>query len=64
LDEPVPVGTVAGIVDEVAFDRLQGLGLVERRGEGLTLTKRGRFLGGGVTADLLREIDLETPAKN
>ena len=64
LDEPVPVGTVAGVVDEVAFDRLQGLGLVERRGEGLTLTKRGRFLGGGVTADLLREVDLETPAKN
>jgi oxygen-independent coproporphyrinogen-3 oxidase len=64
LDEPVPVGTVAGVVDEVAFDRLLGLGLVERRGEGLVLTKRGRFLGGGVTADLLREIDLETPAKN
>jgi len=55
LDEPVPVGTVAGVVDEWAFDRLQGLGLVER-GEGLALTKRGRFLGGGVTVDLLKEI--------
>jgi oxygen-independent coproporphyrinogen-3 oxidase len=64
LDEPVPVGAVAGVVDDVAFDRLQNLGLVERRGDGLVLTERGRFLGGGVTADLLREVELETPAKN
>jgi len=64
LDEPVPVRAVAGVVDGVAFDRLQGLGLVERRGDGLVLTERGRFLGGGVTADLLREVELETPAKN
>ena len=64
LDEPVPSGEVAGVVDGLAFDRLQGLGLVERRGDGLVLTERGRFLGGGVTADLLREIGLETPAKN
>ncbi|MEX0817819.1 MAG: radical SAM family heme chaperone HemW [Gaiellales bacterium] len=64
LDEPVPVGAVAGVVDGVAFDRLQGLGLVERRGDGLVLTERGRFLGGGVTADLLKEVELETPAKN
>ena len=36
---------------------LQQLGLAERAGadghETLTLTERGRFLGGGVTADLL-----------
>jgi oxygen-independent coproporphyrinogen III oxidase len=64
LDEPVPAGAVDGVVDGVAFDRLQGLGLVERRNGGLVLTERGRFLGGGVTADLLRELELETPAKN
>jgi hypothetical protein len=29
------------------------LGLADRRGDGLTLTERGRFLGGGVTAELL-----------
>jgi oxygen-independent coproporphyrinogen-3 oxidase len=64
LDEPVPRREVAGVVDAVAFDRLRSLGLIERRGDGLVLTERGRFLGGGVTADLLREFELETPAKN
>jgi oxygen-independent coproporphyrinogen-3 oxidase len=64
LDEPVPAEAVDSVLDGVAFDRLQGLGLVERRNGGLVLTERGRFLGGGVTADLLRELELETPAKN
>jgi hypothetical protein len=37
-------------------ERLERLGLVRREGDSagtLTLTPRGRFLGGGVTADLL-----------
>jgi hypothetical protein len=51
------VGEVAGAVDWVAVERLERLGLVDRRGGrqdgALTLTTRGRFLGGGVTAELL-----------
>jgi putative oxygen-independent coproporphyrinogen III oxidase len=57
LDEPVAVADVAGALDRDAFERLVGLGLVDRtangRGEGLRLTRRGRFLGGGVTAELM-----------
>ena len=57
LDEPLAVGEVAGAVDWVAVERLERLGLVDRRGGrqdgALTLTTRGRFLGGGVTAELL-----------
>jgi putative oxygen-independent coproporphyrinogen III oxidase len=59
LDEPVPLDDVAGAVDEVALGRLERLELVERREGGLALTRRGRFLGGGVTAELIAEI----PAK-
>jgi oxygen-independent coproporphyrinogen-3 oxidase len=57
LDEPLAVGEVARAVDWAAVERLERLGLVVRPGgreEGaLTLTARGRFLGGGVTAELL-----------
>jgi oxygen-independent coproporphyrinogen-3 oxidase len=57
LDEPVAVEDVAEGLDRTALDRLVELGLVEvganGRGEELRLTRRGRFLGGGVTADLL-----------
>jgi oxygen-independent coproporphyrinogen-3 oxidase len=59
LDEPVALGEVATAVDEDALERLEALGLLERRGRGLALTRRGRFVGGGVTAELLTEI----PAK-
>jgi oxygen-independent coproporphyrinogen III oxidase len=55
LDEPLSLAGLAEAVDEDAVERLELLGLV-RRGEGgdaLTLTERGRFLGGGVTAELL-----------
>jgi oxygen-independent coproporphyrinogen-3 oxidase len=56
LDEPLPLAGLEGAVDGDALDRLRRLGLVER-GEGetdaLALTRRGRFLGGGVTAELL-----------
>jgi len=55
LDEPVPVADVAGAVNDEALERLERLGLVERRLGGLTLTRRGRFLGGAVTVELLEE---------
>jgi oxygen-independent coproporphyrinogen-3 oxidase len=60
LDRPVPLGEVAGAIEPVALDRLERLGLVERIDGSLGLTRRGRFLGGGVTAELIAE----TPAKN
>jgi oxygen-independent coproporphyrinogen-3 oxidase len=53
LDEPVPLAEVAGAVDEAALARMERLGLARQAGNGLTLTTRGRFLGGGVTAELL-----------
>ncbi|HEY8192987.1 MAG TPA: hypothetical protein VIF36_03580, partial [Gaiellaceae bacterium] len=58
LDEPLFVDGVTPVLDAVALDRLVGLDLVTRNGggsegESLTLTPRGRLLGGGVTAELL-----------
>ena len=55
LDEPVPLAEVADALDPVALDRMERLGLAERRDGGLALTTRGRFLGGGVTAELMAE---------
>jgi oxygen-independent coproporphyrinogen-3 oxidase len=57
LDEPLPLA--AGLdraVDWSAVERLERLGLVRRGGspeDTIVLTTRGRFLGGGVTAELL-----------
>jgi putative oxygen-independent coproporphyrinogen III oxidase len=53
LDEPLAVDGLAEVLDDAALERLQRLGLVRNSGEALTLTARGRMLGGGVTADLL-----------
>jgi oxygen-independent coproporphyrinogen-3 oxidase len=57
LDEPVATADLGDAVDRAALERLLAHGLVERttngRGEELRLTRRGRFLGGGVTAELL-----------
>ena len=58
LDEPVPLASVDGAVDLGALARMERLGLAERRNGGLALTRRGRFLGGGVTAELM----VESPA--
>ena len=53
LDEPLPLAGLEGAVDDGEVERLAGSGLAVR-GEGtLALTRRGRFLGGGVTARLL-----------
>ena len=53
LDEPLRVNGLDDVLDNVALERLQRLGLVERANGTLSLTARGRMLGGGVTADLL-----------
>ncbi len=55
LDEPLPLAGLDDAVDDAAVERLERLGLVARSsdGEELALTERGRFLGGGVTAELL-----------
>jgi coproporphyrinogen III oxidase-like Fe-S oxidoreductase len=53
LDEPFRLNGEDRLLDQDAVARLSRLGLVET-GEGqLRLTHRGRFLGGGVTAELL-----------
>jgi len=53
LDEPLHVEGLGEVLDASALERLDRLGLVDRKGGTLTLTPRGRMLGGGVTADLL-----------
>jgi oxygen-independent coproporphyrinogen-3 oxidase len=54
LDEPLPLAGLQGALDPVGLARLESLGLAERAGDdALTLTERGRFLGGAVTAELL-----------
>jgi putative oxygen-independent coproporphyrinogen III oxidase len=53
LDEPLAVDGLTEVLDGVALNRLQRLGLVRNDGGTLALTARGRMLGGGVTADLL-----------
>ena len=54
LDEPLSIYGLEDAVDVEALDRLEALGLAVRNDdETLELTPRGRFLGGGVTAELL-----------
>jgi len=56
LDEPLSLAGLEAAVDESALERLEALGLaaqVREDGRTLSLTRRGRFLGGGVTAELL-----------
>ncbi len=58
LDEPLPVVGLGPVLDRDALARLEKLELVARdegagEGEALSLTRRGRMLGGGVTAELL-----------
>jgi len=57
LDEPLAVAGLDEAIDGGALERLERLGLA-RTGEAaggrtIALTRRGRFLGGGVTAELL-----------
>jgi oxygen-independent coproporphyrinogen-3 oxidase len=53
LDEPLVLNGEERLLDTVALTRLAVLGLVERHEDQLTLTPRGRLLGGGVTAELI-----------
>jgi oxygen-independent coproporphyrinogen-3 oxidase len=57
LDEPLDLDGLGAAVDDSALLRLERLGLLTREqgetGGTLALTSRGRFLGGGVTAELL-----------
>ena len=53
LDEPVPLADVAPVLAAEALPRLELLGLAKRREGGLMLTRRGRFLGTAVTAELI-----------
>jgi coproporphyrinogen III oxidase-like Fe-S oxidoreductase len=53
LDVPVVLDGLAAAVDGDAIGRLERLGLIRQDAGTLALTQRGRFLGGGVTADLL-----------
>jgi oxygen-independent coproporphyrinogen-3 oxidase len=53
LDEPLPLGGLRPALDSAALARAERLGLAVDEGETLALTRRGRFLGGGVTAEIL-----------
>jgi putative oxygen-independent coproporphyrinogen III oxidase len=53
LDEPVPLEGLEEAVDPTELVRLERLGLARRLAGGMTLTQRGRFVGGAVTAKLL-----------
>jgi oxygen-independent coproporphyrinogen-3 oxidase len=57
LDEPLALNAVAAAVDQAALRRMERLGLASvSRMAGRTtvsLTRRGRLLGGGVTAEIL-----------
>jgi oxygen-independent coproporphyrinogen-3 oxidase len=60
LDEPLPLAPVGDALDPAALERMERLGLARRvaadelgEPQAVTLTRRGRLLGGGVTADLL-----------
>ena len=57
LDEPLAIADVDGVVDRNALARMVAGGLVQLssngRGDEIRLTRRGRFLGGGVTAEII-----------
>jgi putative oxygen-independent coproporphyrinogen III oxidase len=53
LDVPLPLAGLRHALDPAGLARVEGLGLAERTGVTLTLTERGRYLGGAVTAELL-----------
>ena len=53
LDEPLALDGLDDAIDHGALTALQQRGLVASGPGTLSLTRRGRFLGGGVTAELL-----------
>ena len=63
LDEALPLAGLDAVIDRASLARLEAGGLLQRvahpagGGEAIRLTRRGRFLGGAVTAELLRPRD-------
>jgi oxygen-independent coproporphyrinogen-3 oxidase len=53
LDEPLRLDGLRPALDPVGLARAEKLGLAVEEEGALALTPRGRFLGGGVTADIL-----------
>jgi oxygen-independent coproporphyrinogen-3 oxidase len=54
LDEPLSLAGLDDALDARGLERMERLGLARRTAAGaLALTERGRFLGGGVTAELI-----------
>jgi putative oxygen-independent coproporphyrinogen III oxidase len=53
LDEPLSLGGLRAALDPAGLARAERLGLAVEESETLTLTRRGRFLGGAVTAEIL-----------
>jgi oxygen-independent coproporphyrinogen III oxidase len=53
LDEPLPLRGLREALDAEGLARAEQLGLAVDGGETLALTRRGRFLGGAVTADIV-----------
>jgi putative oxygen-independent coproporphyrinogen III oxidase len=53
LDEPLPLDGLRPALDAAGVARAERLGLAVDGGQTLALTERGRFLGGGVTAEIL-----------
>jgi putative oxygen-independent coproporphyrinogen III oxidase len=53
LDEPLPLAGLRAVLDPAGLARAERLGLAVDGGDTLALTSRGRFLGGGVTAEVL-----------
>ncbi len=53
LDEPLRLDGLRPALDPIGLARAEKLGLAVEAEGALALTPRGRFLGGGVTADIL-----------
>lgn len=53
LDEPLPVEELRSALDAAGLARVEKLGLAVDSGQTLALTRRGRFLGGAVTAEIV-----------
>ncbi|HET7043339.1 MAG TPA: coproporphyrinogen-III oxidase family protein [Gaiellaceae bacterium] len=53
LDEPLPLAGLERALDPAGLARVERLGLAERNGDALVLTRRGRLLGDGVTVELV-----------
>jgi oxygen-independent coproporphyrinogen-3 oxidase len=53
LDEPLAVDGLRSALDTAGLARVEQLGLAVDEGDTLALTRRGRFLGGGVTAEIV-----------